>query len=216
MKNGFDRIKRMYEESYSLNGDSPASLLTPKGRNDFRFRAINSLVTRPGVRVLDYGCGLGYLYDFLLKSGSKVCYTGVDMIPEFVNVCRTKHPEVDFRQIEPDSIIKGNFDVVFASGVFNIRTHANPRDSRKFALERIETLYKLSGEALVCDFLSSFVDFQHPDAQHFSAGEIAEFCAQRLGRRFQLRHDLLPYEMTLVAWKKSEIKRPENFFEADL
>ena len=170
---------------------------------------------KPGTRVLDYGCGLGYLYEYLQKSGCEISYTGVDILPEFVNACNQKFPDADFRNGEGDSDVIGEFDVVFASGVFNICTHNDPVESRAYALARVEQLFGWAKEVLVCDFLSSYVDFQQSDAQHFSVGEIADFSVARLGRRFLLRHDVLPYEMTLVAWSNSSITRPGNFYEVD-
>lgn len=215
MTDAFAHIKRLYGESYRTHGDTPASLLTPKGRQELRFRAVDPFVSRPGVRILDYGCGLGYLYAYLHAARREAVYTGVDILPEFVAACRAKHPEAEFRVVEAAGDIAGSYDVVFASGVFNLRTHGTPAESKGYAFDRIERLYQLADEVLVCDFLSGFVDFEQPDAQHFSVGELAEFCVRRLGRRFQIRHDLLPYECTLVAWKDGRIRRPGNLYEVD-
>lgn len=206
---------RMYGDSFQRHGDSPASMLTPKGRNDLRFRAIDPFVATPGTRVLDYGCGLGYLYSYLQRTASAPVYTGFDMLPEFVSACQSKFPGVDFRQVDVAAELSGTYDVVFASGVFNLRSHDDLAESKAYAFDRIERLFALTRVVLVCDFLSAFVDFQQPDAQHYSAGEIADFCSRRLGRRFQLRHDLLPYEFTLIAWKDSRLRKPDNIYEVD-
>lgn len=216
MSEQFDRIRAMYESSFRLHGDSPGALMTPKGRNDLRFRAISPFVGRPSTRVLDYGCGLGYLWDFLQRSGSDVDYTGMDMLPEFVEACRAKHAgRARFEQLDVHAPIQGSYDVVFASGVFNLRSHDDEAASRAYAMDRLEQLFHATQDVLVCDFLSSYVDFQQADAQHFSPGAIADFCASRLSRRFILRHDLLPYEFTLVAWRDSAIRRPDNIYEVD-
>lgn len=216
MSEQFDRIKRLYCESYRIHGDSPASLLTPKGRNELRFRAIDPFVVTAEKRILDYGCGLGYLCDYLDSTASNVEYVGIDIVPEFVATCRLKYPHATFLQIEADENIDGLFDIVFSSGVFNLRTHERSEDSKNYAFDRIEKLFGLASEVLICDFPCGFVDFQQPEAQHFGVGEIAEFCVGRLGRRFQIRHDILPYEMTLIVWKDCAIKRPENIYRIDL
>ncbi|HDZ08448.1 class I SAM-dependent methyltransferase [Pseudohongiella sp.] len=216
MTEQFERIKNQYAESFRVHGDSPASLLTPKGRNELRFRAIDPFVLRRGARVLDYGCGLGYLYQYLVEAGCEIEYFGVDILPEFIDACREKYPSANFMHIDADEDVDGMYDVVFSSGVFNLCTSTDTAKSKEYALHRIEKLFSVAGDVLVCDFLSSFVDFQQADAQHFSVGEIADFCVTKLGRRFQFRHDLLPYEFTMIAWKDSEIKRPENIYEVDI
>ena len=68
---------------------------------------------------------------------------------------------------------------------------------------------------MICDFLSPFVDFKQDQAQHFEMDEVARFCSSQLTRRFVLRHDLLPYEFTLIAYRQEDIKRPENCFSVD-
>jgi len=215
MTDNFEKIRILYKDGYRQHGDSPKALLTPKGRNSLRFRAIDSFVVHKGIRVLDYGCGLGYLYGYLLEQGREVLYTGCDIVPEFLNACAKKYPAGFFKQIDALGKVEGEFDVVFSSGVFNLQTHHNISESKAYAFDKIAALYELAQEVLVCDFLSTFVDFEQQDAQHFSPGEIAEFCCRRLGRRFQIRHDLLPYEFTLVAWKDDSVKRPENLFSVD-
>jgi SAM-dependent methyltransferase len=216
MTKQFDRIKSQYAESFRIHGDSPSSLLTPKGRNNLRFRSINPFVFRKGVSVLDYGCGLGYMYQYLLEAGCEVEYFGIDILPEFIEACREKYPGANFRHIDAEEDVDGSYDVVFSSGVFNLSTHSDAVKSKAYALDRIEKLFNVAQEVLVCDFLSDFVDFRQIDAQHFSVGEIAEFCVSKLGRRFQLRHDLLPFEFTLIAWKDSEIMRPANVYGVDV
>jgi len=215
MTDRLDYIKSLYGASYRTYGDSPSSLLTPKGRNEIRFRAIDPFVIDAGTRVLDYGCGLGYLYKYLHMRGQQVDYTGYDIVPDFVQACAEKYPEASFKQIDALGEIAGEFDVVFASGVFNLRTHSDAADSKAYAFDRISALFAQAQKVLVCDFPSAFVDFEQSGAQHFSPGEIAEFCYRRLGRRFQVRHDLLPYEFTLIVWRDDAIKRPDNVFAVD-
>lgn len=212
---GFEEIKGMYVEALRCHGDSPASLLTPKGRSHLRYRAIKEQVNKNGLKILDYGCGLGYLYDYLSKTKFSFEYTGIDMVPQFIDSCKLKYPKACFDLIDPTRPICGEYDIVFASGVFNLMTHDSEIISKEYALERIEYLFSITNEILVCDFLSSLVDFKQSKAQHFSPSEIVEFCSNKLSRRFKLRHDLLPYEMTLIVWKNDEIHRPDNIYSSD-
>jgi len=213
---GFERIKGMYEESFRANGDSPAALLTPKGKHALRFRVMDEVRVEGPYSLLDYGCGLGYLLEFLRKREHPVRYTGVDILPSFVEACRTKFPEgADFHLVDPKAQVQGRYDVVFSSGVFNIKLGENEAQSKAYAFAKIEELFAVAEQALVCDFLSGFVDFRQPDSMHFGVEEIAEFCCRRLSRRFVIRHDLLPYEFTLITYKDAAIKRPDNVFEVD-
>lgn len=216
MTNKFDEVRALYEDLHREHGDSPAALMTPKGRNEIRFLSVLPLLTRPKMRILDYGCGLGYLYDFLAKNGQDVEYTGVDITPSFIESCRKAYPDGSFELISPEAELEGRFDIVFSSGVFNIATHENEELSKAYAFDRIRHLFDLASEALVCDCMSGYVDFQQEGALHFSVSELSDFCVANLGRRFVIRHDLLPYETTVIAYKNSDIRRPDNVFEGVL
>jgi len=217
MSERFKEIQNMYGRSFREYGDSPSSLLTPKGRGALRFRSILPFLGAGETSVLDYGCGLGYLFDYLSNQNLAVRYTGLDMMPEFVEACQAKYGDrATFRRIEVESVLIEQHDIVFASGVFHIRSHDTREQAVKYTFERIETLFAAARQVLICDFQSPFVDYQQEDALHFNIDEIAGFCGSRLTRRFVLRHDLLPYEFTLIAFKDDGIKRPDNIFGVDL
>ena len=94
----------------------------------------------------------------------------------------------------------------------------------KFKLEFLKSpkfLYpspfvSLTKKVFICDFPSEFVDFKQPNSQHFKVKETIDFIVKNLSRRFQLRHDILPYEMTVIVYKDDCIKRPESAFSVDL
>jgi SAM-dependent methyltransferase len=219
MSSSFDAVKAMYAREFKAHGDSPASLLTPKGRQQLRFRVADDFVRGPGTRVLDYGCGLGYFYQHLKATGAAPDYTGVDILSEFVEACRKKFPEPNarFELLSPTAplAVAGPYDVVFLSGVFNIKLNRDADTSRAYTFARLRELFAATRGVLICDFLSGYVDFRQDDSMHFSVGEIADFCATELSRRFTIRHDLLPYEFTLIVHRDAAIKRPENIFLAD-
>lgn len=217
MSGQFDAIKAMYQDSFRKNGDSPAALLTPKGRHALRFRSVLPYLHGKGTTsILDYGCGLGYLYDYLNQKSANIDYRGLDITPEFIDTCVEKFsPKAKFSLIQPEDKIDGQYDIVFSSGVFNIRLNGGEADSKAYAFDRIESLFQSCGDVLICDFLSPFVDFKQEESLHFSIDEIAEFCYKRLSRRFLIRHDFLPYEFTLIVHKNANIERPGNFYTAD-
>ena len=213
----FDKIKKLYNENFQIFGDSPASLLTPKGRNDLRFRSIIPYVNRDNVSILDYGCGLGYLLEYLikLKVNKNYTYTGYDILPNFINKCKTKFKNNTFKLISENEDFNEKFDIVFASGVFNIKSHHSECESKEYAFTRIKKLFSITKEVFICDFPSQYVDYKQSEAQHFGVEELLCFCTDKLSRRFILRHDLLPYEMTLIVFKDSAVLRPDNIYSVD-
>ena len=214
--NNFEEIKNLYSKSYQKYGDSPASLLTPKGRSELRFKAIDPFINFEGVKILDYGCGLGFLLEYLSKFDLSFDYTGYDILQDFIDACKAKYDCGNFKLINENSTFNETFDIVFSSGVFNIASHDCEKASKSYAFERIEKLFSLTKKVFICDFPSEFVDFKQPNSQHFKVKETIDFIVKNLSRRFQLRHDILPYEMTVIVYKDDCIKRPESAFSVDL
>ena len=63
-------------------------------RKDVRDKIVELLPE--GGKILDVGCGNAMLYEHLPERLQKR-YTGVDFTPEFIELCREKHPEGNWR-----------------------------------------------------------------------------------------------------------------------
>lgn len=217
MPDGFDSIRDLYSRSHERHGDSSAALLTPKGRHELRFRpVVEELVRRPAASVLDYGCGIGLLLSHLRSTIGDVDYTGLDITPSFVESCRSRLGDHGrFELIEPEQPIASRHDIVVSSGVFNLKSSADDVESLDYVERRIGELLEACNEVLICDFLSPFVDYAQEGAQHIPVETVCGWFTGRSLRRFVVRHDLLPYEYTMVVYKDSRIRRPDNIFEVD-
>ena len=84
--NTFDDIKNQYTTQFKKFGDSPKSIFTPKGRNNIRYSVIQDYVKlNDELSILDYGCGLGYLYDYLKVNLPNLKYYGSDFVEDFIS-----------------------------------------------------------------------------------------------------------------------------------
>jgi len=92
----------------------------------YRFRVLTEIAPLESATVLDYGCGKGDLYCYLLEAGYRGTYTGFDINPELLELARAKYPGVRFEQrdIEQASINE-QFEYVLISGIFNNRISDN-------------------------------------------------------------------------------------------
>ena len=214
--NSFENIKKQYKTEFDKHGDSPKSILTPNGRNANRYSVISDYVDfQKELEILDYGCGLGYLYEYLKLRYSNLNYHGYDIMPDFISNCKNKFEDNNsrFSLVQPEKKIEKKFDVVVASGVFNLKSSESKAESMEYAFSKIKELYECSKQLFIVDFPSQYVDFKHPEAQHFNINEVTDFCINNLSRKFIIRHDKLPYEFTLVVWRNDKILRPINVFE---
>ena len=216
MTSRIQSMVKSYRDSYLIHGDSPASLLTPKGRQDLRFGNCEPYLPKDTFNILDFGCGLGHLLDFIGERRQNFSYHGVDLVPEFIEHCsRRSDQRAHFDLVSPDWLPTEHYDVVFISGVFNIKRDEDAELSRRLALDTIKSLFGHARHALICDFLTSMVDFEYPDALHFDPSQVAKYTMEELSRRFVIHHEYLPYEFAIVALSNSVIKKPQSVYELD-
>ena len=73
------------------------------------------------VRILDYGCGYGGLADYLSSLDFKGEYLGFDIVESYIQYAQEKYLPSGKFAFTSNLDVKKNFDVCFASGVFNVQ-----------------------------------------------------------------------------------------------
>jgi SAM-dependent methyltransferase len=199
-----DDIRR-YVERYNRRlveyGYDPRTLGWGGGceRQQLRFRIIHEIGVAAEDSVLDVGCGFADLFGYLNSVGWHGRYAGVDINSALLEEARRQHPGVDVRFHDVShQPIDGTFDWVCASGVFNARLH---HEDNLVHIERtITTMFNTAAKGVACDFMSTYVDFVHPDAYHADPADITRL-ARRLNWKIAIRMDYLPYEFMLYLLK---------------
>src|ERR1700751_4997890 len=180
-------IKALYKDAFNKNGDSPASVLWPKGRQSERFYALcKNIKSVDKFSVLDFGCGLSHLKGYLDSNYSSVEYTGVDIVDEFLNHNRAKFPNSFF--LTPDELYGSEkcYDYIFSSGAFNILYVDNKEEHKKIVFDILEKLFQKTTKYLSVNFMTDQVDFQQEGSYHQNVIELYEFCSKKLTKRLEI------------------------------
>ncbi len=201
-------IAQHYRDALAANGDTPAAVLWPKGRQDLRFDALTRHLPPADFSLLDYGCGLAHLHPYLDKRFKRFRYTGTDMLPEFVALARAKHPDADFAVAASPAEIMGEYDHIVMSGVFNMLYVDDIEAHKRVVWEGLETLFARARKTMAVNFMTDQVDFRQPGAFHLDPRELLEFSRTKLSRRLLIDQGYMPFEYTLVVWKDDAIRRP--------
>lgn len=210
-------IVEAYRSAFKEHGVSPSSLLIPKGKQALRFEILTSPWNLTGKKVLDIGCGFADLYQFLEDKGTGVDYTGIELLPEFAKIARSRFPAAKILEGEILEVLsgyeKGEFDVAIASGTFNVLPPSmQMQEFRDYVFECITRMVQVSRQGVSVDFQSTYnIDFKYPAGFYLSPVEALDFCL-RFGRA-SLRHDYMPYEYAIFIYKDSKIIRPLNVFK---
>jgi trans-aconitate methyltransferase len=151
-----------------------------------------------GADVLDLGCGLGHMCDFLQKRALAVSYRGVDVLPRIVAEARRLHPGVPFEVVDAiHGPLPWDADFVFVSGVLNLETGANEADMRRMLRAALGACRR----AAAVNMLSTWADRYDRGRHYYDPGRALR-SARRLTPWVVLRHDYMPHDFTLYLYRK--------------
>lgn len=205
IESNIERAKAYFEPRPALHGDSylAADWGSQKGQFD-RFAALQRITPLNNCHILDVGCGMGHLLDWVRMQGLALrSYEGIDVTPSMVAAARARHPDATFH--ECDVLLGGqphqpSYDVVFASGIFYLALD-KPYHFLEAMLRR---LFHLADQALVFNLLTA--------SSHDDCGEAGEFRADTaqviaiissLSPYFSLDHTYSRADATIAIFKKS-------------
>jgi ubiquinone/menaquinone biosynthesis C-methylase UbiE len=129
-------------KEYALKVESKNSqgfLIREKCLNPYLFPALSNV---KGKKILDYGCGDGWLAGELKQKGAEV--KGCDISDKFIDIARKKHPGIEFKVIDEITPYADNeFDIVICNIVLHIIKNYQK------VLDEIYRITKPDGEAII-------------------------------------------------------------------
>ncbi|CCG56338.1 methyltransferase type 11 [Brachyspira pilosicoli WesB] len=117
---------------------------------NLRFKALIEHFNMNGNVLLDVGCGVGSLAEYIDKNNINLYYIGIDIMPEMVERAKSKN----YKNINPQFMtmdffkktdIKDDVDYIYTSGIFNL----NLGNNEEFLKEAIEA-FLLAARKGVC------------------------------------------------------------------
>lgn len=172
--NKFEIIKSFYESNMGKGlPDYEIQGWESEEAQKLRFDIMVSNMDLEGKKLLDVGCGLGNLLEYLNFKGIKVDYTGVDILESMIESAEEKKLAASFYCVDvfkKSPFEKGFFDVVYTSGIFNL----NLGNNREFFSESLYKLCDLGKEVLVFNLLHASSPDRDDTYFYFSPEEVIE------------------------------------------
>jgi SAM-dependent methyltransferase len=159
---------------------------------------VGELCGSKSLSVLDVGCGQGDFYGYLNGRGFAGHYTGMDLLPEFVQVAHARYPRIVFVVgdiLDPTLELKAH-DYVVASGLFDYRTP----DSAERLPRTVRRLFALCRKGLAWNVLN-VSPLDRPDLFRAPPGDLLDLC-EELSPWFVLRGDYDAHALTFYLYKR--------------
>lgn len=198
-KKTHDVIIKHHTELYQKFGRHKSSLGDPREHYNIRFKIMTEIGELNNLKILDVGCGWGDFLTYLNNKGINTKYTGVDINPIFIEICKSNHKNANFfeRDIEKEKFNE-KFDYVFGIGITSL---IGSYDAVK---KLITEMLRISKKGIAINFMSTYVDFQKKESSHFSPEKIFSI-SKKLSRRVVIRHDYLPFEFCVYIYKNDKL-----------
>ena len=200
-------IVAYYQECLKIFGDSHFGVDWASAEGaETRYRVMLDLV-RPAagqvVSLLDFGCGASHLLDFMRRQGIQgVGYSGLDLSPESVALCRRKHPEITYYCIdllEPGASVPG-FDYVVMNGVFTQKRDLTMDEMLDYFASLLRKVFVLARRGVAFNVTSAHLGWERPNLFHLPFDRLAGVLVE-LGGNFVLRNDYGLPEYTVYLYR---------------
>ena len=166
-----------------------------------RFEVLAANVDLAGKRLLDIGCGLGDLWEFLRRRCITTHYTGVDLLEPMVRAAGRRHPEARFVCADvfaEDAFRPGEFEVVFCSGALNL----NLGNNDAFVPLAVARMLELSRDYAVFNLLHKRTTDRDRRYFYYDPEDVARSLAP-LECRIDILDDYLPNDFTVICRKEA-------------
>ena len=164
---------------------------------ELRFSVLSEVGFFKGCSVLDVGCGLGNLFDWLITSGISIDYHGIDINLAIIDEARRLRPQVRFDVLDildPDHNLS-RYDFVVLSGALTIPV--NHQDI--FINKMMSRMFELCKLGVAANFMSTHANHIEPGKYYANPSAMTEVCLS-LTRKFVLRHDYMTHDMTVYLY----------------
>jgi SAM-dependent methyltransferase len=200
MHERFKKIIATYDRALAEHGATLEGALWPNAADlATRFDVLlDPWLAEPGasghpLRLLDLGCGPGFLLDFLEQNErrSHVQYTGVDVSASMIDIARDRHPSDRFmlRDVTAAPFAANEYDVAIMCGVLTVRLGNTHAEMETVAKETLSAVWSGMQRGLAFNVMSKHVDWERDDLFHWPLDEIMKFCKAELSRHVSFRLD---------------------------
>ena len=181
--NRFEVIKSYYEANMG-KGLPDYSVLgwESEEAQRLRFEILVDSVDLTGKSLLDVGCAMGSLLEYLKEKDIRCRYTGVDILQSMIDEAKRKKLDGEFfcADLFQNNIFeKKSFDVLYASGIFNL----NLDNNLEFLHDAMQQFCELTRETVVFNLLH-IGSPDKEDTYYYYRPEEVHHLAEGLGHRF--------------------------------
>jgi len=210
----YEVIVQHYEKCLAEYGDTPKGVdWTREEQVNIRYQTMLEIINfrektfnvKGSRSVLDYGCGLSHLYNYILfREIEYINYTGLEISEVFYNISKEKYPDNNYLLgdvLKDDFELSSNFDYIVMNGVFTEKRELSYESMFEYFKLMIEKIFASSNYGVAFNVMSKQVDWEKDYLFHVPLDDMARFLTKYVTRDFIIRNDYGLYEYTVYVYK---------------
>ena len=193
-------VKDFFNKLVEKHGYSPKSrAYSGEKSQKIKFNIVTEVGIEDNCSVLDVGCGFGDYFNYLKQRGIKnVKYCGIDISNKIVDFAKEKNSLVN--------VIQGNvldlsddekYDYVISLGFNCVKTGTN----WETLTQVLDKMWKLSKKGIAYNAVSTFSEDSPRKIYFVSPAKVIDYIMNNLTYKVVFRHDYMPHDFTIFAYK---------------
>ena len=171
-----------------------------------RFDVLMSSSNLEDKRILDVGCGMGNLLEYMNERNVNCSYTGVDILQCMIDSAKSKNLKADFHCLDifKDKPFQNeSFDLIYASGIFNL----NLGNNKEFLFNALNLFLDLSSSIVAFNLLHSDSPNKEDQYYYFHPDDVKQIVEEISDRvqKINIVEHYLQNDFTVILYKDSKI-----------
>lgn len=153
--------------------------------------------------LLDYGCGFGSFYDFLINKGHRLFYSGFDIVEAMIEKGQKLHSADANASFFSDPADLAPADYVIESGIFNMKQNDQSEDWEKYVIQTLDEMNSYAKKGMAFNFLTKYSDpeYMRSDLYYPDPCFYFDYCKKNFSKNVALLHDYQLYDFTIIVRK---------------
>ncbi len=199
-------VREYYTQKVLLHGSSSwgADWKTRESQ-ELRFQQLLKITgSQKNFSILDWGCGYGYLFEYMKKNKYSFVYKGFDLSAEMIRMAQKTYGKPSNARFQVGSPSRTAADFVVGSGIFNVKLGVPHQPWKNYVLKIIGNMNRFSRRGFSFNVLTKYSDKKRmrPDLYYADPLFLFDYCKRRFSKDVALLHDYGLYEFTILVRKK--------------
>ena len=190
-----NKTSKLYNQRFLDYGNDIKTVGWGSKKDQFlRFDVLFTGTNPVGKSILDVGCGLGDLINYLdKKTNGNYNYTGIDIAEKLIFEAKKNHSSKNRNFYNSDIFsIQSNYDIVIMSGAFSHKSDG----IEDYTSNALKKMFDISNELVSANFLTKYVDYELEKNQHYFPEDIYKQ-SKKYCNKINLISDYPLYEFTI-------------------